>query len=194
MKKLLILFVLISNLSFSQSIQAWVGTPYYVGLENHLNYQAGAMAKINKGNNNFGLGIEYATKNVFKYNEFTLPQLNLLLRYEHKFILNDKNNLGLNAGATVNFRNNSYFDYSIEGFPVTLKMDNGIGASARAGFSYNRVLSQRISLFGEVFGQYKLVQDLTENVEFPAFRMNKNPRDFLTLGLNIGIEINLSRE
>lgn len=198
MKKLTILFLLVSSGTMAQSIQAWVGSPYYVNLENELNYQAGAMFRVNTNNNHFGLGLEYATKNVsntldknFKYQ---LPQLNLIARYEYQFLLNNKNRLGINAGATISFMNNNSFEYKlITGQTIREDLTKGTAALGRLGFTYYRALSSRVNLFAEVFGQYKIIQDLPEET-WPKFGwFTKGPRDYFSAGFNLGVEISLSK-
>ena len=198
MKKLTILLLLISSGTMAQSIQAWVGSPYFVNLANELNYQAGAMFRVSTNNNHFGLGLEYATKNVsttFHNNyKFHLPQLNLIARYEYQFLLNDKNKLGISAGGTISFMNNNSLEYTLVNEQMLREdLQKGTAIIGRLGFTYYRVLTSRVTLFAEVFGQYKFIQDLPEEI-WPKFGwFTEGPRDYISAGLNLGVEINLTK-
>lgn len=198
MKKLTFILLLISSGAMGQSIQGWVGSPYYFNLENQLNYQVGAIFKINTNNNYFGLGVEYATKNVSdnyeKSLKYQLPQLNIHAQYEYRFLFNEQNQLGLKAGAICSFMNTNSYQY-ISNSNQTIQEDlaKGTGILARGGLAYYRVLNERISLFAEVFGQYKIKQDLGYMGSTDYTRMKKSPKDYFSAGLNLGVDINLKK-
>lgn len=198
MRLLFFLLLVVSNLSLAQSIQAWVGSPYYFNLSNQLNYQGGLMFKVNSGKNNFGLGVEYATKNVetldaTKRMEYKLPQLNFLVRYERLFEINEKNRLAANLGATVSFMANNSFTYHNGISSTNYNMSNGTGTLGRIGFAYFRTISNRVNLFGEIFGQYKFVQDMPDYRPGISWKYEENPRDHISVGLNLGVEVKLKK-
>lgn len=206
MKKLTIFFLLFSSASMAQSIQAWVGSPYYLNLENQLNFQVGGMFKINSKNNHFGLGLEYATKNItnpkpenydvdFYSREikYELPQLNLIARYEYQFLLNEKNRLGVNVGGTISFMFNNSSETNIWNQKFSEDLKNGTGVLGRTGIIYYRSIAERISLFAEIYGQYKIIQDLNEYGSSYYTGMIKSPKDYFSAGLNLGVEISLAK-
>jgi hypothetical protein len=194
MRIFIFFFLLTSNFVSAQSIEGWIGSPYYFGLKNHFNYQVGGIFKIISGSNQFGIGLEYATKNVdasFSSRDqfFNLPQINLICEYERLFKSNEKNHFGLSTGAAVSFGTNQYFINQVDGVDVKYNLKGRSGAVARLGFTYYRNISAQFSLFSRAYVQYKILQDMEESF----YKMDENPRDHISAGLNVGVRYILNK-
>ncbi len=205
---LILLFIfLLSKTLISQSVSVYAGYPYYfMQLEEHsyevkqkTNYITGFSVNKYAGLSKLEVGFAYATKDYSYYHyykniktEETHVHLNnyfIPLIFNNRIFTDSINTFSLSFG-TVFIKPSGYYTDRIFRDSTTINSENKFvlnkwDYSLRIGFKYSRLLSAKLILFSELYGNYKFNPDNRGS----AIQYLYIEDDRFDMGINIGLEL-----